>query len=77
MRPSNNLQNKILYIENFSKYVWKFSLAVLQNNHWNTIITRYLWEIKVGYDLLDQPGSYIIQFQITYDTGMQVRIELL
>ena len=48
------------------EYVWKFMLALLQNHHKNTTTTRRLWQIKVGYDLLNQLGSHmnIMQFQI-------------
>ena len=36
---------------------WPTSLLVLQNHHKNTIRTRCLWLIKVGFDLLNQLSS--------------------
>ena len=54
-------------LEEFSKYVRKFRLAVLQNHHWNRTRTRYLWQIKDRYDLFNHLKSYrnIMQFQIS------------
>ena len=37
----------------FSQYVRRFRLTVLQNHHWNTIRTRHLWQIKICYDLFN------------------------
>ena len=54
MRLSNNMENKI----HSDIYVWKFRLTVLQNKHWNTVRTRCLWHVSVGYDLYNKFGSY-------------------
>ena len=50
--------------EEFHCYVWKFKLTLFQNRHRNSIRTRRLWRIKVGYELRNQLWSYmnIIQF---------------
>ena len=61
MRASNNQQNKTLSetnIEDFSQYIWKFKLIVLENHHWNTISTRRLWRIKLCYDLFNHLWGY-------------------
>ena len=54
-------------MEEFGYYVLKFTLTVFRKHHRNTIRTRCLWQIKVGYDLLNQLGSYmnVMQFQIS------------
>ena len=39
-----------IQIEKFSWYIWKLSFTVLQNYHWNTMKTRNLRVVKVGYD---------------------------
>ena len=56
-------------------YIWKFKLAILQNHHWNTIRTRRLWRIKVGYYLRNQLGIYgsIMLFQIISRRDKQVK----
>ena len=56
----------LTHIEKFSYYIWMFGLTVLFNLYWHTIRTWCFWWIKIGYDLLNQIGSYrkIMQFQI-------------
>ena len=43
------------------------SASIYENHHWITIRTRYLWLIKVCYDLFNHLRSYrnIVQFQIS------------
>ena len=56
----------LTHIEKFSYYIWMFGLTVLFNLYWHTIRIWCFWWIKIGYDLLNQIGSYrkIMQFQI-------------
>ena len=51
-------QDSLAHFEEWKKKVWKFRLTVLENHHWNTIRTKQLGRIKVGYDLFHQLGSY-------------------
>ena len=37
--------------EEFSYYLWKFRLTVLQNHYWDTIWIRCLWWLKVSCEL--------------------------
>ena len=46
-----------MYFENIWQHVWKFRFIVLHNHHWNTIRTRCLRTIKIGYDILNHLGN--------------------
>ena len=50
-------------------------LTLLKNQHRNTITTWSFWQIKVGYDLLNQLRSYmnIMQFHISPRKKMQLK----
>ena len=46
-----------VYFENIWQHIWKFRFIVLHNHHWNTIRTRCLRTIKIGYDILNHLGN--------------------
>ena len=69
MRSSNNLETKIP-----SDTYWRVQQVFMKdqghtyvNHNWNTIRTKHLWRVKLGYDILNQLGSYrnIVRFQIS------------
>ena len=57
-------------IEEFGWYLGKFRFTVLLNNHWNTVRTKCLWQIKICYDLFNHIGNYRnMLFQISSRRG--------
>ena len=69
MKPSTILENKIPS-DTYSR-VLLVCMKVQAHCHleppWDTVRTRCLWRIKLGYDLFNQLGSYrnIMQIQIS------------